>query len=198
MKKSKGSAASMAGVVVISVVLSAVLFIGADYLVLPSIYPSLKTQKINQTFYTQWANYAILDDSQLSYVQINQTSTLFTVKNANSHIYALFTIPILLTLDTTFTGYVYFNISLVIKGIGNMTTPIVYTDQSAATGNYRQAFYPITLQFMTGSIAAGTYNISIQWKSVHNEIGFNYLDAGDRSSIPYQYARTLFVEEITQ
>ena len=206
MKRSRGSAASVAGIVIISVVCSAVLIVGADYLLLPSLYPSLngktsnspqpQLQKVNQTFYEQWTNYAILYDSNLSYIQMNQTSVLFTVKNANAYIYALFIVPLQLVLDATFTGHIYFKISLVVKGVGNITAPIIYTDYNSAA-TVRQFSYPITLQFMTGPVAAGIYNISIQWKSNTDATGFNYLDAGDRSGIPYQYTRTLFIEEIT-
>ena len=122
----------------------------------------------------------------------------------NSRIVAQFSAPYLLSVDSTFTGKQFYAVSLIIQDsgntiVGNATIPIIYFDNSPATGFYREInFYP-TLTVMTDYIPVGTYNCSVQWRSAYDAPGTNDLSVSHTgASGPYHFNRWMIIEEIVR
>ena len=85
-----------------------------------------------------------------------------------------------------------------IENVGNTSLPIIFYDDSGATGFYRQlSFFP-TLFFMSDVLPAGTYNCSIQWKSSFDSpSSVNSLSVSHHNTNSvYHYDRWLRLQEI--
>jgi len=178
------------------------LVAGIAFVALPAVYPSLESKTTEkkgtvQTVLKTWQDESYLFDNDLSWKMMNQTQMSFTITN-NSKILASFSAPFLLSLYPTFTGLSEYKIALVIQGVGNTSTVIVFYDGSSATGQSRQmSFFP-TLSFMTNTLPAGTYNCSIQWQSMSSQggNGSNLSVSHHNTSNTYHYDRWLKLEEI--
>ncbi|MHA1521290.1 MAG: hypothetical protein ACTSRK_13985, partial [Promethearchaeota archaeon] len=83
-----------------------------------------------------------------------------------------------------------YNISLDVAGVGNRTTSIIYFIQVTYGSNIEMT-ENVHISFETEILPAGTYTISLFWKSTHTVIGgtTNLVAIGD-------YPRSLYVQEI--
>ena len=189
-----------------SVLISLVAGAGIAFVVLPTVYPSLQTtptspqtteKGVVQVVEKSWQDESYIFDSNLNWQLMNKTQISFTIGN-NSRILAQFSAPFLLSLDSSFTVKSNYEVALVIEGIVNSSVPIIYYDDSASTGNYRQlSFFP-TLTFETGVLSAGTYNCTVQWKSAIDAPGANNLSVGHhKTNSAYHYDRWMILQEIT-
>jgi len=184
-----------------SVVISVVLGAGIAFVALPTVYPSLESKTTEQkgtvqTVLKTWQDESYLFDNDVSWKMMNQTQMSFTITN-NSKILAQFSAPFLLSLYPTFTQLSEYKIALVIQGVTNTSTVIVYYDGST-TGQTRQmSFFP-TLSLMTNNLPAGTYNCSVQWKSMSNQSGngSNLSVSHHNTNSQYHYDRWMKLEEI--
>ncbi len=66
-------------------------------------------------------------------------------------------------METQFSGTIFYDISLIVQGVGNRTIDIGYYSSVKinATISLVQTFY---LEYRTGSLAAGTYNVTAYWR----------------------------------
>lgn len=196
--------------IIASVLISVVVGAGLAFVALPAVYPSLQSTSTNQpsttptdnetgivqTVEKKWQDESYIYDNNLNWQLMNKTQISFTIGN-NSRILAQFSAPFLLSLDSSFTGMARFEVALVIEGVGNTSVPIIYYDNSASTGNYRQlSFFP-TLIFQTGILPAGTYNCTVQWKSSVDAPGANNLSVSHHNNVSaYHYDRWMLLQEI--
>lgn len=194
--------------VLASVLISLVAGAGVAFVALPQVYPALQTNQTNtpdtdtdvdkgitQTILKSWQDESYILDSQLTWSQMNKTQVNFTI-SANSKILVQFSAPFLLYTDPTFSGGVSYLVSLVIENVGNTTVLIHYFDDSSAGNNHEEIYFP-TLSFMTGALAAGTYNCSVFWRSEVDSTGYNSLSVSHHSmTSTYHYDRWMLLEEI--
>lgn len=190
-----------------SVVIAVVLSAGIAFVALPTVYPVLESKTTEQkgtvqTVLKKWQDESYIYDNDLSWKTMNQTQMSFTIKD-NSSILAQFSAPFLLTVDAQFTGNLYFAVSLVIQSsknvvVGNTTTPIVYYNGAPASGYYHQLTYNPTLALMTNKLSAGTYNCSVQWRSLVDATGtINTLSVSHHNiNSVYHYDRWMLLQEI--
>ena len=185
----------LASVLITLVAGSAIAFVG-----LPMLYPSISSEKkgIIQTVEKSWQDESYIFDTDLSWNLMNKTQLNLTISE-NSKIEATFSAPFLLSLDTQFTTMARFEVALVIQGVGNTSTTIIYYDDTPASGHYRQISYFPTLSFMTGPLSAGTYNCTVQWKSAIDSPGTgNNLSVSHHNlNSAYHYDRWMRLEELS-
>ena len=186
--------ASTSILIVATAIISVIAGAGIAYVAIPSIDPTYNAN--TSITYKSWQDESYIFDNQLSWSLMNQTQVNISL-SASAKLFVQFSAPFLLTLDTTFTGVQYYLVALVIKGVGNTTEPIVYYDGSAGTGQYRQLTYNPTLTLMTGQLAAGNYNISVQWKSNSDAPGVNDLSVSHHNTADiYHYDRWMEIQTI--
>ncbi len=188
--------------IVASVLISVVLGAGIAFVALPAVYPSLESKTTEQKGTVQtklktWQDESYLFDNDMSWKMMNQTQMSFTIGN-NSQILASFSAPFLLSLYSTFTGLSEYKIALVIQGVGNTSTVIVYYNGASSLGQTQQMSYFPTLSFMTNALPAGTYNCSVQWKSMSSQSGngSNLSVSHHNTNSTYHYDRWMKLEEI--
>ena len=195
--------------VLASVLISLVVGAGIAFVSLPIVYPSLQTPStktnnnnttsptgVVKTVLKSWKDNAYISDNQLTWSLMNQTQVNFST-SGNSSILVSFSAPYLVYLNPTFTGFVRFQVSLVIAGHGNTTTQIEFFDDGAASNSNRELNYYPTLTFMTGTLPAGTYNCSVWWKSINDAPGLNQLIvASPNVNAHYHFDRWMLLQEI--
>jgi hypothetical protein len=86
-----------------------------------------------------------------------------------------------------------YTLALVVNGVGNSSTYVIYYDESHDTGLYKQFTVDCSISFETGVLPAGSYNIKMMWKSEWDDPGDNALSLGHSG---FKYNRTLLVQEI--
>jgi hypothetical protein len=100
-------------------------------------------------------------------------------------------------LGTQFSGSIYFDISLVVQGVGNRTIDIGYYSSVKINASvaFIQTFY---LEYRTGSLAAGTYDVTAYWcfrtGTTFTGLAQLSMTAGVGNK---NYSRMLTVQEIT-
>ena len=193
-----------------SIIITALVFFivgaGIAYVGIPTVEPTYNantttvTQTVTQSqtgiiqeTLSSWQDLAVINDNQLTWSLMNKAQVNFTI-SSNSYILAQFNAPYLVYLDPTFTGAARWEVSLVISGIGNTTARIEFSDNSAATNQWRQITFSPTLSLMTGKLSAGTYNCSVWWRSLINPTGTNQLIVSNGNT--YKYDRSMLLQEI--
>lgn len=201
MGNARSSGGGSAGTILGAVVLSIVIIGGITYFGLPYFLPYLNVPEepiadkntVYQTLYQEFDSEEFIYDHQTNYTAMNNTNMNITIKTG-SRIAVVFNCPTILTMSTTFNGgYVMFHVALVIEGVGNRTNFVAFTDYGPATGFLRQVTEDLYINYMTDDLPAGTYNISVQWRSYVNMDGLNYLK---NYSDLVNVSRSLMVQEI--
>ena len=124
---------------------------------------------------------------------INQT-TLSITTSGKSFLSLLYAMPAVFSIVDTMTGAIQIEIALTVSGAGNRTTKVAYYRQLATPGSYSEIPADVTITYVTGELSAGTYTISVYWKSIWPSSGANSLITNNPPN--FDYARSLTVEEI--
>ena len=115
-----------------SSLISMLLIAGAGFFALPLIYPNINDEIeeieefeetpniVLQSKYIDVSTQAELRDDQLDFVKINDTELSITTQG-NSSLAVLFTMTIVTHIAQDFWGALYFEIAIVISGIGSKT-----------------------------------------------------------------------------
>ncbi|MFX0115917.1 MAG: hypothetical protein ACFFB3_15305 [Candidatus Hodarchaeota archaeon] len=145
-----------------------------------------------QSRYQTWNSRAVLDDSSTAgYTQIPDTSLSITIE-AQSQIAAIFTSDYWLRLEDLPAGdELRYNISLAVEGIGNETIIINYYDSVSLT--IKEISSTLYIDYVTGSLPAGTYTVSVWWMSELNQFDLNSLRLSDTTE---PHTRSLWVQEL--
>ena len=90
-------------------------------------------------------------------------------------------------------GALSFEVALVVEGIGNKTLKqMVY--QQVPFGSSREIPAAVTINYVTGNLAAGNYTIGVYWKSIYAKADTNYLIG---YTVPnFAFPRSIWVQEI--
>lgn len=188
------SGKSVFGAIIGSVIISAALMGGFIYFILPMIFPSVEERNlVIQTKYGEWDTESYIYDDELTWTKMDDTELDITVQE-NSQIYATFSTMALLWLEPTFTSKCSILISLVVEGLMNQTFLVLYYDGNPSYPYYRELTYNLHINLVTPILSAGTYTISVYWKSTFDGPGDNGLSVAHSPN--YNYTRTIFLEEL--
>jgi hypothetical protein len=162
------------GGIIASVVLSVSIVGALGYFLLPVIFPSVGEDQgiVLQSIYLEANTIETLSDTETTYEKVPGTELNITI-NENSKILAQFSSSATLTLGSTFTGGVNFFIALVVEGVGNRTVRIHFFENSGGVGYTRESPGFINTFYQTGTLASGTYIVSVYWKCESDATGSN-------------------------
>ncbi|MHA1347962.1 MAG: hypothetical protein ACTSO3_16285, partial [Candidatus Heimdallarchaeaceae archaeon] len=126
------------------------------------------------------------------YELINQTELVISTQG-HSKLAILFTMQSVISISSTMVGALSFEVALVVEGIGNKTLKqMVY--QQVPFGSYREIPTAVTINYVTGKLAAGNYTIGVYWKSIYPKADINYLIG---YTVPnFAFPRSIWVQEI--
>jgi len=173
------------------------------YFSLPHLYPNLnedlgdyaKTDDLTdegillQTKYLEVKTLVFIVDTDLVEEKMPDTELNITT-TGNSKLRVAFDAIFLLHLDSVFSGGTRYNLTLVLSGVRNQTTRISYFS-SPSLGSTIEETYSPHINFETEILPAGTYSISVYWKSNNVAIsGSSMLFTLDG------YARSIMAQEI--
>lgn len=182
----KGIVGSIIGSIVGSVAIMTLLTI----FVIPMFLPGMQSIVL-QSIYVETSSSASIPDTQVTYQKIPDTEINITIKQ-NSKILATFSAEGSMTIDGTLNGAVNFYVALVIEGISNRTQRIHFYD-GTGYGATREFAVNLGTTYQTIDLPAGTYTVTVYWKSDADATGSNSLNlstfAGNRT-------RGLLVQEI--
>ena len=185
------------GIIMGSVLITLIISAAGTYFILPLIFPNLEAEQaieegiLLQSEFLQTETDAYIYDDSMDYTKMSDTEINISIQE-NSRILASFEAPIILHMNSGFSGATKFNISVVISGFGNRTSRISYYS-GAALANVIEIVYNIHLTIQTEELPEGTYTVSIYWKSIVDSTISVLLNAGGG---PYHYPRSLLVQEI--
>ncbi len=188
--------------ILVSGLISLIFIAGAGYFVLPLIYPNIneeietETETPNillQSKYIDITTQAILYDDEMDFVKIIDTELSITTQG-NSSLAVSFSMVVLMILDASFSGILFFEFAIAINGIGNRTIPFSYS-RFSATG-LEQHSVDFTINYLTGIIPSGTYNIEASWHSKSDPTGSSYLKSYFSPSMGPNYTRTIWAQEL--
>ena len=189
----------------VSALISMILVAGAGYFLLPLIYPNINEEIeefeetpniVLQSKYIDVSTQVTLYDEDLDFVKINDTELSITTQG-NSSLSVQFTMTTLMGISSLFVGHLYFEIVIVISGVGNKTIPVKYYRSSS--GIDEQNTQHIAINYNTGVISNGTYTIEAFWRSLESNAFYNYLRSYVWSSgdgFYNNYTRTIWVQEL--
>ncbi|MFW9917865.1 MAG: hypothetical protein ACFFGZ_19875 [Candidatus Thorarchaeota archaeon] len=145
-----------------------------------------------QSKYQTWDSRAVLDDSSTSsYAQIPDTSLSITIQ-AQSRIAAVFMSDYWLRLEDLPAGdELRYNISLAVEGVGNESIVVNYYDSVSLT--IKEISSTLYIDYVTASLPAGTYTVSVWWMSELNQFDLNSLRLSDTNE---PHTRSLWVQEL--
>jgi hypothetical protein len=179
-------------------VLTAILILApATYFLMPVLYPNIVNDAdgiLLQSEYILFDTEAQIYDNELTYSMMPNTTWLITTQGSSS-----------LNILFTATGNMYLNgawrekseylIDLVVGGFVNRDILLAFYDFGPVVGDYRYVSFDITINLDTGVLTAGTYNISVYWRSTEDAVGSNYLRIYSPAN---DYERSLLIQEIYQ
>ena len=189
------------------VICSVLIMAGLLYFIGPVFLPRLTEQHTDlleritdleekdlllQYKYQQFFTDAWITDYNVAYQKMNDTELSITIQE-NSRLYVSFSSMSYLWLSYFFTGYVAYNISLVVEGVGNRTFSIVHYDSRSTGGFYQSLTYNLYIEYLTGPLSAGIYNIVMYWRSLYDSVEYTYLSVSDPG---YENTRSLWVMEL--
>ena len=193
----KGS--NITGAIMGSVLITLILVTAGCYFVLPLVFPNLKAENENenenivlQSNLVEINDDAFMNDTIKDFELMNGTRTSITIEN-DSRIAASFSGTFILNIDLTMTGSAWFEISLVIEGVSNSTSPIVYYRGSTST-DFEVFSHSVNINLMSNELNSGTYNIAVYWRSLVDPPGNNRLT--NIGSSNFVCPRTLWVQEL--
>ena len=200
MREKKSSLGTILASVFITLIISGV----GMYFGMPLLYPNVNadlteytdenTGNLLQTEYLEVNTIDYINDFDLNYTVVPGMEMNITT-HGNSRLIVFFEGLLFLMMDSDFTGFTGYNVSLAVSGIGNSTTLISYYISSNLASFVYQS-HNIHLTFDTGIIAAGGYSISVFWKSVSdNPISITSLTTEVLSN--YHCPRKIYVQEFS-
>lgn len=180
-----------------SVLITLILVAAGGYFALPLVFPSITAEDEDENVLLQSKLIEINDDAFMNdtikeFELMNGTETSITIEN-NSRIAASFSGTFMLNLVPVFDGSVWFEISLVIEGVSNSTSPIVYFRETSST-DIEVFTSLVNINLMSTELNNGTYNIAVYWRSVVDPDGINSLSTVGSSG--FICPRTLWVQEL--
>ncbi|OLS29379.1 MAG: hypothetical protein HeimAB125_22650 [Candidatus Heimdallarchaeota archaeon AB_125] len=174
-------------------VLTAILILApTTYFVLPLLYPNMKSGVLIQSEYILFETEARIYDHELTFKMMDNTTWLIETQGSSS-LNILFTTVVELVLNSAWREKAEVIIDVVVEGIGNKAILLGFHDDGPALGAYRALTFDTAINFDTGIVAAGTYNISVYWRSTFDGIGTNSFYIYDPSN---NYQRSLLIQEI--
>ena len=141
-----------------------------DYLQEEDLEDYTKTEDLTdegillQTKYFETNVGGTISHDDLVYEKINNLELNITT-TGNSKLIVAFEGRFVLQLGSSFDGGTKYNITLDISGVGNRTTSIHYY-MGAAYGSIIEISDNVHISFETEILPAGTYSISLLWKSL--------------------------------
>ena len=187
-----------------SVFITLILVGAGAYFGLPALYPNLNADLgdyiekddltgegiLLQTKYmeVQTSSNLLRDDDQV-YQKIPDTELNITT-TGNSKLNVAFVGAICLQMNKDFHGYTKYNITLDISGVGNRTTRIIYLSDSGV-GTKTELSDNVQISFETEILPAGTYSISVLWKST-----YTIADGATFLHFNYDIPRSIYAQEI--
>ncbi|MHA1203167.1 MAG: hypothetical protein ACTSQ4_11700, partial [Candidatus Heimdallarchaeaceae archaeon] len=105
-----------------------------------------------------------------------------------------YVMPAVLTVVDVSAGPLQLGVALTVSGVGNRTHKVAYYRQLATPGSYEEVPASISINYVTAELPAGTYVISVYWRSIWDSAGSNALIANNPPN--FDYIRSLTVEEI--
>lgn len=178
---------------VAGVAISILILAPTTYFVLPLLYPDMKDGGTIQFVYEEFDDRSFIWDDADTFEMINQT-TLSIITSGKSFLSILYTMPAVFSITEDFAGAIQIEIALTVSGIGNRTTKAAYYRQLATPGSYSEIPSSITINFVTSELSAGTYVISVYWRSMWDPPGANSLITNNPPN--FNYVRSITAEEI--
>lgn len=183
-----------------SVLTSILILAPVTYFVLPILYPNMTMyiddDDVNgvvlQSEYFVFDSEARILDNELSFKMMNGTTCLIQTQG-NSSLTILFSTVAVMSLNSAWTEKSEYIIDLVIEGVGSKAILHAFHDDGPVHGAYRVITYDITINLDTGILIAGTYNISVFWRSTVDAVGTNSFYIYDPGN---DYLRSLWIQEI--
>ncbi len=182
-----------------SVLVSILILAPATYFLMPILYPNMKndvtdevTGILLQSKYFVFDSEARISDHELTFIMMNGTTCLIQTQG-NSSLTILFSTVAVMSLNSAWREKAEYIIDLVIEGVGNKAILHAFHDDGPAHGAYRVLTYDVTISLDTGILTAGTYNISVYWRSTVDGIGTNSFYIYDPTN---NYLRSLLIQEI--
>lgn len=157
---------------------------------MPIFLPGMQSILL-QSKYIETSSTASIGDTQTTYQKIPDTELIITTQG-NSRLLATFTGEGSLTVDGSLVGAVNFYVAIVIEGVSNRTMRIHFYD-GIGYGAIREFAISLYNTYQTSYLPAGTYTVSVYWKSGADVTGTNSLNL---SSLVGNRTRGLLVQEL--
>ncbi|MHA1954355.1 MAG: hypothetical protein ACW96U_10455 [Candidatus Heimdallarchaeaceae archaeon] len=184
-----------------SVLVSILILAPATYFLMPILYPGMINDVSNdvtgillQSEYYVFDSESKIYDNELSFKLMNGTTCLIQTQG-NSSLTILFSTVAVMSLNSAWTEKSEYIIDLVIEGVESKAVLHAFHDDGPVHGAYRVITYDITINLDTGILTAGTYNISVFWRSTVDAVGTNSFYIYDPGN---DYLRSLWIQEIYQ
>ncbi len=184
-----------------SVLVSILILAPATYFLLPVLYPNMKNEVTDEvTGIVLQSEYFLFDseeriyDHDLTYQMMNGTTCLVQTQG-NSSLTILFSAVGHMFLNGAWREKSEYLIDLVVGGFVNRAVIHAFYDFGPVVGDYRYVSFDLTINLDTGILTAGTYNISVYWRSTEDAVGSNYFRIYDPS---LNNLRSLWIQEIYQ
>ena len=123
-------------------------------------------QSITKNIYSQ----AFIEDSQLNNIEIPDTNLTISIKD-QSKIFATFSSYSRIGFNSGVSGYLSFNVTLSLEGVGNSSLQIAIFEYSDTID--RTFPYHIYLNYESNQLSAGDYVLKVFYKSNADLTGFN-------------------------
>ncbi|MHA1203169.1 MAG: hypothetical protein ACTSQ4_11710 [Candidatus Heimdallarchaeaceae archaeon] len=175
-----------------SVLVSILVLAPATFLLMPVIYPSMNAGTVLQSEYYLFDSEARIYDYELSSVMMDSTSCLVETQGGSS-LTILFTAVGVMSLNSAWREKSEYIVDVVVESVGNRAILHAFHDDGPAHGAYRVITFDITINLDTGILTAGTYNVSVYWRSTFDGIGTNTFSIYDPGN---DYLRSLWIQEI--
>ena len=133
---------------------------------------------------------------------MNNTSLEITVQQ-DSRLNARFSGVFRLALKSEAVKRADYQITLMLQGVTGQTTHISYWDNAGSTTNTLYLTYTVYIEFLTDSLDAGTYTVTMWWQSLYDHpsdpLIYSRLYASDIDSVQQynDYSRTIIVQELS-
>ena len=176
-----------------SVFVALAIMAPVTYFVLPLLYPGMNDESgVIQSVYEEFDDTAFIVDAVNTFELINQTELTVTTKGG-SFLTILFAMQTVLGIDPAATGALQFEIAVVVETVGNNTIKVAHFN-SAPYGTYREIPADVTINYVTETLTAGNYTVSVYWKATYDIGGVNYMIGNNPPN--YDYSRTLWIQEM--
>ncbi len=134
---------------------------------------------------------AYIDSNTVTWQSIPDMSLVITTTHP-SRLRATFSSPADITLPTSMSGRAEWYILLSISGVGSRNASIGYLSQ-AALSDYIQLYESFSMDYLTASVPAGSYSVTVSWVSHSLATQVCYLELSDTT---FNFTRSLIVEEL--